>query len=76
MRYVYLDFKALRFRYKGGGVNCFWKDLLGFKIKWIGLCTISFDYTRFAIFLEGFFYGVKKLFTNGKVRKTVLRRNR
>ena len=73
MRYVYPDFRALRFRYKGGGVNCFWKDLLGFSIKRTGLYEISFNYARFAIFWEGFFYGVKKLFTDGRVRKTILR---
>ena len=73
MRYVYPDFKALRFRYEGGGVNCFWKNLLGFSIKRVGLYTISFSYARFAIFWEGFFEGVKKLFTDGKVKKTILR---
>jgi len=61
MRYVYPDFKALRFNYKGGMINCFWKDLFGFSFKKIGTNTISFNYARFSIFWEGFFEGIKHL---------------
>ena len=73
MRYVYPDLKALRFGYKGGAINCFWKDLLGFSVKRTGLYEISFNYARFGIFWSGFFEGIKRLFTDGKVKETVLR---
>lgn len=61
MRYLYPDLKALRFRYGGGGINCFWKNLLGFKVKRTGLYEISFSYARFAIFWSGFFEGMKRI---------------
>ena len=61
MRYVYPDFYALRFRYKGGAINCFWKDLFGFSIKKMGTNTIVFNYARFRIFWRSFFEGIKHL---------------
>ena len=73
MRYIYPTFKALRFQYKGGAINCFWKDLFGFSITRTERYTVSFNYARFSIFWEDFFEGVKKLFTDGKVDKTILR---
>lgn len=65
-RYVYPDFKALRFRYKGGRINCFWKDLFRFYIKRncysiFGVNTIGFNLKRFVIFWESFFEGIKHL---------------
>jgi len=61
MRHMYPDLKALRFRYRGGAINCFWKDLLGFSVRKTGLYEISVSYARFGIFWNSFFEGMKKL---------------
>ena len=68
MRYIYPDFKALRFRYKGGAINCFWKDLFRFYIKsnsYRYSCKfntkIGFNWSRFIIFWKSFFEGIKHL---------------
>ncbi len=59
--HIRIDLKRLGFEYNGGGVNCFWKDLLGFSVKRTGFCEVSINYARFGIFWSSFFDGVKKL---------------
>jgi len=67
MNYFYLDFQALRFKLKGGMINCFWRDLFGIRIKKGGTRQLHINYWRFILFWEHFFDGIKGLIT-GEVR--------
>jgi hypothetical protein len=67
MNYFYLDLYALRFKLRGGQINCFWKDLFfGIRIRKEGLHQLKINYRCFMIFWESLFDGIKGLFT-GKV---------
>lgn len=68
MRYVTMDFQALRFiDTKRGQVNCFWEDFFGFGCK---KQLKSGDWTSYRVFSlysvdrfwESFFCGLKLLF--------------
>jgi len=68
MNYCYPTFRALRFKCKGGGINCFWTALFfGIRIeKTKSLGVLNINYRRFQIFWSSFFEGIRSLFT-GKV---------
>lgn len=67
MNYFYPTLRALRFKLRGGQINCFWNALFcGIKIKKDNHHCLQIDYIRFLIFWKNLFNGIKGLFT-GKV---------